>query len=189
MIFFVTDTRTERYLSQNIEEREIINKKQLESLKQWLNDDSNRVKFVVSAVPLFPDLKAGSEDKWAGFPRQRNEILEFIRQNEIRRVVFLSGDVHASMSAELVSPNDTDFKVISIISSSFFWPYPHPQAQSFILSGKLPSRSEVSYEVINAEPVWSTDNFTRVTTDLNSLQVEVFSRKGELLSTKLHSFF
>jgi|GEM_PF-210499 len=187
--FFVTDTRTERYLSHNLKEREIISPQQLSALKEWLANESGRVKFVVSAVPFFPDLKSDSEDKWAGFPQQRNEIIELIQHKQIKRVVFLSGDVHASLSAELVSPDDPNFKIISIISSAFFWPYPHPQARSFILSGKLPIISEFSYEVVNADSVWSTDNFTRVTTDLNSLQVQVFSRKGELLSSKLHSFF
>ncbi|MGK7877589.1 MAG: alkaline phosphatase [Xenococcaceae cyanobacterium] len=187
--FFVTDTRTERYFAITEQEKEIISEEQMQALQQWLADGSGRGKFVVSAVPFFPDLKSDSEDKWSGFPKQRTELLEFIRQNQVRRVVFLSGDVHASMSAELVSSDDPDFKVISIISSAFFWPYPHPTSKSFILSGTIPSNSAVNYEVVKGGPVYATDNFTRVTADLNSVKVEVFARKGELLGTKIHSYY
>ncbi|MEE8584253.1 MAG: alkaline phosphatase D family protein, partial [Acidobacteriota bacterium] len=89
----------------------------MDALKNWLDDGSGRVKFIVSAVPVFPDGKRDSEDKWSGHIKQRTELLEFIRRNAIRRVVFLSGDIHCSMSAELTSPQGGEgFKVLSVIS-------------------------------------------------------------------------
>ena len=186
--FFVTDSRTERYLSQVDKERQIIGAEQLEALKSWLVDASNRVKFVVSAVPLFPDLRSGADDKWSGFIWQRTDLLNFIRQKQIRRVVFLSGDVHSSLSAELISPQDSKFKIVSVISSAFFWPYPHPKPRHFILEGPLDAEPKADYEVVNGGPTYPTDNFTRVTADLSSITVEVFSRKGSPLATKVHSF-
>lgn len=186
--FFVMDARTERVLGENAPERAMISEEQMTALKEWLVDDSSRVKFIASSVPFFPDSKQDGDDKWAGFPTQRSEILEFIRQNKVKRVVFLSGDIHASMSADLVSPQEPDFKVISVISSPFFWPYPQITRRAFILSGSLPLETPIEYEVVNAGPVHGEDNFTRVEVDLNGLQVEVFSRKGKLLGTKNHSF-
>ena len=119
---------------------------------------------------------------------QRSKLLEFIQLKKVRRVVFLSGDVHASTSAELVSPEAPEFKIISIISSAFFWSYPHTPSKSFILNGKISSNSEVQYEVVKAGPVHATDNFSRFTADVDRVKVEVFSRKGELLGTKIHSY-
>jgi alkaline phosphatase D len=188
--FFVTDTRTERNISDDPDENKIISDEQMKALKEWLSDGSGRVKFVASAVPLFPEMKADSGDKWSGFPEQRSELLDFIRVNDIRRVVFLSGDVHSSLSAELVSPEaQPGFKIISVISSAYFWPYPHNSKRAFRRSGSFRStETNATYKVVNAGEVAPTDNFTRVTADLEKMKIEVFSRKGKELSSRVLSF-
>ena len=187
--FFITDTRTERYLSSDQEARQIINDQQFDALTNWLADGSGRVKIIGSATLLFPDNHAGSADAWGGFLQQRTRLLDFIRHNQIRRVVVLSGDVHASMTAELAHQDDPDFKIISLVSSPFFWPYPHSRPQLFVLDGTLRTGGANSgYRVQNAGPLISTDNFTRVTVDLDGVVAEVFGRKGELLLTKQHRF-
>lgn len=187
--FFITDTRTERYLSSEEEQREIINAHQFDALTNWLADGSGRVKVIGSATTLFPDNRAGSGDAWGGFLTQRTKLLDFIRHNQIRRVVVLAGDVHASMTAELVHPDDPHFKVISLVSSPFFWPYPHSRPHDFILEGALrTSPPNGGYLVQNGGPVIPADNFTRVTVDLDGLIVEIYGRKGELLVTKQHRF-
>lgn len=185
--FFVTDTRTERYLVEDEDEREIISEEQLTALINWLTDGSGQVKVIASAVPFFPDARRSLADKWSGFPRQRNALLETIRRQQVRRVVFLAGDVHASMSAELIHPDDPDFKVVSVVSSPFFWPYPHPRSREFILDGTLVNTQE-PYTVVNASPVYTDDNFTRVTIDRTSLKAEVFARKGERINSTIHQF-
>jgi alkaline phosphatase D len=188
--FFVSDTRTERLLSDVEAEREIISDEQMTALKGWLADGSGRVKFVVSAVPVFPEMRSDSQDKWGGFPRQRSELLDFIRDKDIRRVVFLSGDVHSSLSAELVSPGSAPgWKIVSIISSAFFWPYPHNRRREFLLDGEISSNySDDVYKVTNAGEVSPTDNFSRLTVDLEGVKVDVYSRKGDLLSSRTHAF-
>jgi len=127
--FFVMDARMERYGSVN--PPQMLAPKQMEKLKEWLLLDQNRdkVKFIVSSVPLFPDTKdvkplipGAPDDKWAGYPEQRFQILEFIRINNVKKVVFISGDVHVSLTAELTHASDPDFRVYQIISSGFFWP-------------------------------------------------------------------
>ncbi len=188
--FFVTDTRTERYLSADVLEREIIGDLQLAALMDWLADGSGRVKFVVSAVPLFPDPASREDraDKRGGFVGQRTQVLEHIRAENVKRVVFLSGDLHLSMKSELVSPGAPDFKVLSIISSAFFWPYPHRSWRRYQLSGPLEVMSDNVYEVVNTSPAQATDNFTRVTADLEQLKLSVFSRKGDPLYTTDYAY-
>ena len=187
--FFVMDCRTERDLEGEETEHQMIGDLQMKSLLDWLDDGSGRVKFVASSVPFFPDYRKHNDDKWSGFPSQRLQILDFIRARKIKRVVFLSGDIHCSMSAELISPSDPDFKVISVISSSFFWPFPHAKRKQFKLEGLLHPIGR-DYTLHKAGPVRSTDNFVRVSVGPRTLRVDVFSRKGDLFEddTKRHQF-
>lgn len=187
--FFMTDTRSERFLSNVEGQREIMSAWQMQALKAWLNDGSGRVKFIVSGPPIFPDELNSDGDAWDGFLKQRTELLDFIRSKGIRRVVFLCGDLHAATSAELVHPDDADFKTISLISSPFYWPYPHSRAGQLRLSGQLQSLpANQGYTLHNVGPVYSVDNFMRVTVDLDGLTAEVFGRSGELLGVREYGF-
>ncbi len=183
---FVTDTRTERNLKS--EPNELVSREQLQALKEWLNDGSGKVTLVASAIPLFPDHTSESPDKWGGFLEQRGEVLNHIRDHHIPRVVFLSGDIHCSMTAELVSLSDQNVKVISIISSAFFWPYSHPKPSMFNLDGALPTAGSGDYTLANVGPMDATDNFTRLRIDLKGIIAEVYARKGEHIRPRKHSF-
>jgi alkaline phosphatase D len=188
--FFVTDTRTERYFGQDEYDRRIISDQQMDALKSWLADGSGRVKFVVTSVPFFPDPMNLDDrsDKWSGFLWQRTQILDLIREENVKRVVFLGGDLHLSVTSELVSPGAPEFKVLSIISSPFFWPYPSAGWHRFQLSGNLASTSMHTYELANSSRVRTTDLFTRISTGLERLGMQVFSRKGELLYTSEYEY-
>ena len=95
------DLRTERY--HRAQPPEMISDVQLQALRQWLKADPGGLKFVVSSVPFFPDLKLSGwgtserNDKWAGFLLQRQKLLDFMRDERVHRAVFLSGDVHVSL--------------------------------------------------------------------------------------------
>lgn len=139
--FFVLDTRSENTMHVALSEindkkdPKIISDKQMYKLKEWLkpsiknnarDKDNEHIKFIVSPVPLFPDVKHVNSigaplDKWAAGVWQRHELLEFIRKNKIKKVVFLSGDVHASSIAELTHTNDRTFKIYNVMASSFNW--------------------------------------------------------------------
>lgn len=192
---FVTDSRTERFPGSEAEEatiakldRRMLNDKQLRALKRWMNNGSGRVKIIVTSVPFFPDSKSGEGlDKWSGYQRQRKDILEHIEKNGIRKVVFLSGDVHASFSAELTSPNGV--KIVSVVSSAFFWPYPHPSANHFRLRGEIDGGKAGKFILGNASSVVGDDNFTCLRVTPTQLRVEVFGRKGRQLgAAKVHRF-
>ncbi|HEU4405450.1 MAG TPA: alkaline phosphatase D family protein [Polyangiaceae bacterium] len=178
---FVTDTRTERVLDEGA--RRIVSPEQLAALQSFLGDGSGRVKIVVSSVPLFG---AAGVDKWEGFFEQRDALLGFIRENKVRRVLALSGDVHASFTAELGCDDDPDFKIVSVVSSPFFWPYRRPLAGHFQTQGYI--RSEGKYRVTACTPIVIEDNFTRITVDPRGVRVEVFGRKGGALGQSAHAF-
>lgn len=182
--FFVMDTRTERYSS--YEPAQIISPEQMDALKNWLvaPGQGTNTKFVVTSVPFFPDTRSGSKDKWSGFTEQRLEILDYIRNNKVSKVVFLSGDVHCSMAGQLKCSGDPDFLVTSVVSSSFFWPYPQGQASGFKLKATLENSGGQNYTLSGFGKVHSEDNFTRLSTGNDKLKIEFFERKGALLGAR-----
>jgi alkaline phosphatase D len=145
--FFSMDVRLERYMK--IKSPQMIGEYQEEAVKSWLlkHKSNEYVKFIVSAVPIFPDSKnvfgypfGAPEDKWGGYSEQRLRLLDFIRTESIRKVVFLSGDVHVSIASKLLY-EETDIGVYSVISSAFSWPV--PGLQSFNFDWKpIPEKSE-----------------------------------------------
>ena len=182
--FFVMDTRTERYSS--YEPAQMIGPEQMDALKKWLvaRGQGTNTKFVVTSVPFFPDTRSGSEDKWSGFTEQRLELLDYVRDNKVPKVVFLSGDVHCSMAGQLKYSGDPNFLVTSVVSSSFFWPYPQGQASGFNLKGTLESSDGQNYTLSSFGKVYSNDNFARLSTGNDKLKVEFFERKGALLGAR-----
>lgn len=179
--FFMMDTRSERtYLSAP---PEIIGSAQMEAFKQWLLEDREGLKFVGSSVPFFPDVKLSGamewerKDKWAGFLLQRQKLLEFMRDERIKRLVFLSGDVHVSFWSELRSTSRPDFQVLSLVSSAFNAPMFVPPLGMFEKQGILDGQAD--FVVTRSGGYTSRSNFTRVTWNEPELLVQVFERKGE----------
>jgi alkaline phosphatase D len=117
--FFVLDTRTDRYLRKE----QMIDPEQMEALKSWLKEHKEQLKFVVSSIAFVAEVRPDRErkpfesrddsaadpaseeriDKWCGRPyrRQREEILRFVLDHEIGRLVFLVGDMHCAYHATM----------------------------------------------------------------------------------------
>ena len=185
--WFVMDSRTERLLTPT--RLQMINDVQLKGLLSWLSDGSGRVKFVVTSVPFFPDLRSESSDKWTAFAAQREAILECIRSKKIRKVIFVSGDVHCSFSSLLTLSSDPDFAVNTIVSSSFFWPYPHTSEADFVFDSPLKGTGERQYVSKRTSPVVTTDNFARIDADPTEVRVTFFERKGARLGKPVRIAF
>ena len=191
--FFVMDTRTQRILEPSaVESRSVLGREQLNAFFEWLYKQRKApMKFVVSSVPFFPDPKAGN-DKWAGFPEERSLILEFLRVECVRNVVFLSGDVHNTNFARMRCHQDPRFSLTSLVSSPFYWPYPHESSSSFYggrtlefmqwADGGRRTRDRIEYRY-EGEGFIGDESFVRVTVDLQARPksglAEVFGRKGE----------
>lgn len=113
--FFVMDTRTERYGGGLLgEPGRMISCCQLETLKRWLHAHREHLVFIVSSVPFVPEVHATADevpstakrqsfslDKWCApvFAAQREAIVRHICELGLRRVVFLTGDMHCCYHA------------------------------------------------------------------------------------------
>ena len=64
--------------------------------KEWLLEGISRseaiFKFIATSVPM----AGGGSDRWDGYPRERADILGYIRQKKITGVIFLSADLHCA---------------------------------------------------------------------------------------------
>ena len=49
----------------------------------------------------FSPLVAINMDQWDGYPTEREEVLDFVEENEIKNMVVLTGDIHSSWANEL----------------------------------------------------------------------------------------
>jgi alkaline phosphatase D len=99
---FVLDCRGER------REGNYISVAQMDWLKAGLSASTARFKIILNSVPITDYTvlfgTAQDEDRWAGYPTQRSEILEHIRDNAIGGVLWLSGDVHFAQVGRVDPP-------------------------------------------------------------------------------------
>jgi alkaline phosphatase D len=76
-----------------------------QSQKEWLFEGISRsgaiFKFIATSVPM----AGGGSDRWDGYPRERAEILGYIRQKKITGVIFLSGDLHCAAITRIPKSN------------------------------------------------------------------------------------
>ncbi|MGH8349560.1 MAG: alkaline phosphatase D family protein, partial [Pseudomonas sp.] len=169
--WFVTDSRTRRNLS--ADDRRILDVEQEHALCQWLIHSPARVRMVVTGVMFFPDAKHGGDDAWAGFPGQRLRLLETIRTHRIRNVVFISGDVHASLTSRLTHSEDPGFEVHTIVSSPLCNTrlLPYAAQSTFILDRPLARNAAGEYRQELTGKVISQDNFAHMVIDAERIQV------------------
>lgn len=114
--FFVMDTRFRRYSGRG----QMIDSNQLGELLNWLTTYSSNLKFIVSSVPFVGHVKNSKKDKWCDqvFSAQREIILHYMWENDIRKVVFLTGDMHQSYYANMtISKDNKSIKIHELMSS------------------------------------------------------------------------
>ncbi|MDB6144590.1 MAG: alkaline phosphatase [Pseudomonas sp.] len=182
--WFVMDTRTERNMQ--AQPKKILGDTQMSALLTWLKNSQARVKFVVTPVVFYPDLKSDHADSWKSFPGQRNQILEFIRLNKIKNVVFVSGDVDCSLAAKLTHSTDPDFSVHTLISSPLFkipstTTYAYAHKSDFILKEPISVLKNGHYSNHLISHVHSEDNFAHISADEKEVRVQFFGKNGDAL--------
>lgn len=94
--FFFLDTRL--YRDRNTT---LLGAEQLSDLLAFLSAPINGFKFVLSPVGLTNDFAARTNDAWAGYLPERNAILDYIDDQNVQRVVFLTGDSHFAYANEV----------------------------------------------------------------------------------------
>lgn len=210
--FFVIDGRTQRIRDDNDEDltdNHMLGrpgkgnyKGQIDYLCDWLIDKQkslgDRPKFIVSASVFVPnevtttkgDVQKSKDDSWAAFPNTRKQLLQTIIDNNIKNVVFLSGDIHCSNVAviEFFDQKGTKSSIsaFSITSSAFYWPYPFADGNPLDYvhdSEKENDNFDISNGWEMRYKAWNfqqDDNFSQVDVDLNSkkLNVRTFNRDG-----------
>eukprot|EP01027_Heterolobosea_sp_BB2_P005799 GEZU01008819.1.p1 GENE.GEZU01008819.1~~GEZU01008819.1.p1 ORF type:complete len:322 (+),score=86.81 GEZU01008819.1:14-979(+) len=83
--------------------RTLLGQAQKDEFKRLLLASNATYKIVVTQVPI-QNLILLPYDRWEGFPVEREEILTFIRDNNITNVIFLAADVHLnSMNSVFVN--------------------------------------------------------------------------------------
>jgi alkaline phosphatase D len=181
--WFVTDSRTRRNLS--AADRRILDVEQEHALCTWLINSPARVKFVVTSVMFYPDCKRSDDDAWQAFPEQRLRLLETIRTHRIKNVIFVSGDVHGSLTSRLTHSEDPDFEVHTIVSSPLCNSkmLPYAKASTFILDQPLARTAAGDYQHELTGEVISQDNFAHVIVDTEQIQVRYHDRDGNLLQS------
>ncbi len=94
---FVLDSRGERRPSTRSTDPSrgstYLSRRQMDWLKSGLRSSPCVFKFIVNSVPIV-DRAGADSDNWNGYASQRREILNHIANNNLRGVVWLSGDVH-----------------------------------------------------------------------------------------------
>lgn len=80
--------------------RTMLGSVQKQALKNLLLHSPARFKFIINEVPI-QQFYALPYDRWEGYTAERNEILNFIRDNDIQNVVFLTTDTHANLINEV----------------------------------------------------------------------------------------
>jgi alkaline phosphatase D len=96
---FVLDCRGER------RDGNYISVAQMDWLKAGLTASAARFKIILNSVPITDYAvllgNAQSQDRWSGYPAQRDEVLGHIRDGGITGVLWVSGDVHFAQVANV----------------------------------------------------------------------------------------
>lgn len=97
--FFILDSRSERIPSTRGRDDVYISRAQMDWLKASLAASPAHFKFILNSVPItdMPTLYIATGDRWEGYGAQREELLDWIVDEDVRNVWFLSGDFHIGM--------------------------------------------------------------------------------------------
>ena len=180
--WFVMDCRTERILSGP--SKNMIGTQQEYALLKWLINSTARVKFIVSSVLFMPDQKHGA-DAWKAFAAQRNRILETIRSNAIKNVVFVSGDIHGSLTCRLSHNKNPEFVVHSVVSSPLCNSkmLPYASVSDLIVNAPLSRVGTGTYSLQLTSRVVGEDNFACLTVEGQQLKVDFHNKKGRIIES------
>ncbi len=156
--FFMLDTRTERdgrsiksndssHHIKPLMEAKLVSDIQFQMLIDWLEKtktNTDKPRFITSASMLLPrrlhsrgnsntnhSYSAIHSDAWDGYPSTMHQLLKYIALNNVKNLVFLSGDEHVSnvTTIDLTFPStvlekNTSTRIYSIHSSGLYSPYP-----------------------------------------------------------------
>jgi phosphodiesterase/alkaline phosphatase D-like protein len=92
--------------------RTLLGTTQKSMFKNALLNSKAKFKFIISSVNM-EQTYAQPYDRWEGYAAERSEILNFIRNNAIKNVIFLSTDSHLNLMNKVFIDHFTDPKQIA----------------------------------------------------------------------------
>ncbi len=101
---FLLDCRTERQPETRTTTTPIyISEAQMSWLKESLASSPCHFKVLMNSVPIlgFTDIWPEKTDRWQAYQEQREELLDHIISNDIKNVLFLTGDYHLAYVARV----------------------------------------------------------------------------------------
>lgn len=186
---FICDTRYE------INGHDMMSDEQLVSLQSHLLRKPDRKPFLLlSPVPFL--LEQYGDDMWYSYPKQHTELINFIRNNDIKNVFVLTGDSHISATTDFYFyDTDTNFetgnKIVEIMSSSLFQ-IAHDSRKLIQNCMKLDDCYLQSKDDIDTlrKSVIRKNNFAVVDVKKDSLTVTYYKAKdGSLMNIKTYSYW
>jgi phosphodiesterase/alkaline phosphatase D-like protein len=179
---FILDTRSERKPStRKGPDAQYLSPEQLAWLKEGLRSSDAVFKFVVNSVPIgeFPGKRGkGASDRWEGYAAQRRELLDFIHENGLTGVWFLSGDFHVGAAGRVGPKGTPDFDLPEVLVG--------PGAAKKKSKGEPTSSdqhefmtAQNSYTVFRADPVSKTLDVTFIGEDGQPLFQRRYDQHGE----------
>jgi len=131
--FITLDTRIIGRDNQNINpydtNKTMLGQKQLNWLfDQLLKAKKDSVKWIfitqqVMFAPLMIKDKIFNTDQWDGYQFERQKIIDFIRKNNLKNVVIISGDIHSSWANEIYADEKHNFIIPEFITPSVTSPF------------------------------------------------------------------
>jgi alkaline phosphatase D len=145
--FFVLDVRM--YRSYNSEpdnsDKTMLGLEQKKELFKWLKANANTkvFKFIASPVPWTAKLLL--DDGWRSFLTEREEIINFIDEQNISGVIFLSADVHFPLISLVRTPWLIEYSASPLQSIPLFPSLTVDDAEEIVLSNGLIVRDSLEY--------------------------------------------
>ena len=175
--FIVLDCRSERRPSTRLfDGATYISQEQMTWLQDRLLNSTAHFKVVLNSVPITNMPGAwdfAANDRWEGYRAQRNELLDFITDNELQNVWFLTGDFHLAFVARLEKDGPRNRYREIMVGPSGNGPNP--------LASTLPLHTQ--FENVRME----VETYTLITFDPidDSVHLQYFDIDGDLLSENI----
>jgi len=85
--------------------RDFLGRRQMDWLKNRVGRSDAAWKVMGNEVAMMPTKVLGDAyfgfDSWQGYPREREELLEFLRVRGVKDVVFVTGDIHTFLAGDV----------------------------------------------------------------------------------------
>jgi alkaline phosphatase D len=85
--------------------RDFLGRTQMDWVKQQLGGSKAAWKVLANQVTVMPTKVLGGSnytyDTWSGYPREREELLTFLRDRGIKDTIFITGDIHTFITGDV----------------------------------------------------------------------------------------